>query len=364
MSLFGPAMAGLFTTIAMMLALRPMAVRHGLVDSPGGRKAHVGDVPLVGGMAMFIGMIAGFTLIPAADQRFTYMFLAGAILLVVGVIDDRRHLSTYTRLGAQTVAACVMVFGGDLLIADLGNVFGTGTVHLGAGAVVFTVLVSITVINAFNFIDGIDGLAACLAGIAIAAVAFAGAALPTSITATGFVIFGCILGFLLFNFPTLLNRRVRTFMGDAGSTLLGIVVLWLTIEISQGEGRAISPIIGLWFVLIPLADIFTCFIRRVSKGKSPLQPGRQHLHHILLRGRLGVRQVLFVLTGLAALYAVIALFAHSLGVPDVVMFGGWVVLMFVQYPLIKKIALTTRSQCWKRVRANALSVANGTITAD
>ncbi|MDA0995232.1 MAG: hypothetical protein O3A13_16605 [Proteobacteria bacterium] len=352
MNWMGPATVGLVTTVALMLALRPLAAAGRLIDVPGGRKSHVGDVPVIGGIAMFFGIAAGLSLLPGGGQQYLFMLLAGGILLGIGVLDDRQQVSLYVRLGAQAIAASVMVYGGQLLIADLGDLLGTGVIHLGAGTYVFTVLVSISVINAFNFIDGVDGLAGCLAAIAIGSVAIVSSVVPTPITTVGIVACASIIGFLVFNFPALFNRRLRSFMGDGGSTLLGIVVLWLTISASQGEARPMSPIIGLWFVLIPLADLFTCFIRRIAKGQSPFTPGRGHLHHILLRGKLTDRQVLLTLTGLGATYAGAALVANRIGVPDVVMFGGWTLLMFVQYPLIKKIALTARSQCWKRLRAN------------
>ena len=355
MNWLGPAMVGFVTTGTLMLALRPLAVACGFTVGPGGRKSHIGEVPVIGGVAMFFGMIAGLALVPNASHDFLFMFLAGGILLVVGVIDDKRHVSFVVRIGAHTIAATVLVWGGGLLITDLGNLLGSGAVQLGSFAFAFTVLVCISVINAFNFADGIDGLAASLAAIAIGSVAIVSSSFDASIFLTGIVACAAILGFLLFNFPVFFNRKFYSFMGDAGSTLLGIIVFGLTVCVSQGEARPISPVVGLWFVLVPLADFFTCIIRRIAKGKSPFNSGREHLHFILLRGKLSVRQALLILTSFGVAYAGIALLANSLGVPDVVMFGGWVMLISVQYPLVKKIALTARSRCWKRLRAAKLT---------
>jgi len=350
MTLLGPAVIGMITTIALMLALRPLAVSYGFIDSPGGRKSHIGDVPVIGGVAMFIGMAAGIALVPNAHSEHLFMLPAGAVLLGIGTLDDRYRVSLFARLGAQAVGAGIMVFGGHLVIADMGDLLGTGTLHLGAGATMFTILVTITVINAFNFIDGIDGLAGCLAAIAIGAVAIVANSLATPISTVGIVACASIVGFLVFNFPVYLNRRLRSFMGDAGSTLLGLIVVWLTISVSQGEARPISPVIGLWIVLVPLADLFTCFVRRIARGKSPLRPGREHLHYILLRGGLSVRQVLALLTALGGLYAAVGLIGHSLGIPDVIMFGAWVAVMTCQYPLMMKIALWSRGAHWKKLR--------------
>src|SRR5207302_1607095 len=123
---------------------------------------------------------------------------------------------------------------------DIGDPFGTGRLGLGILAVPGSVLVALSVINAFNFIDGIDGLAASMAvsGLAAAGLATGLGAPAVSVAAMAC---GAILGFLLFNFPAFRNRHLRTFMGDAGSTLLGFVVVWFALSICQGADRSMSP---------------------------------------------------------------------------------------------------------------------------
>jgi UDP-GlcNAc:undecaprenyl-phosphate GlcNAc-1-phosphate transferase len=352
MSWILPAVAGALTTVAVMLALRPVASASGLVDRPGGRKSHRGDVPVVGGIAMFFGMTVGLAFVPRALDQYYFMLFAAGILVAIGVLDDRKHVSLIIRFGAQAVASIVMVRAGDLLITDIGDPLGIGIIHMGPWAYPFSVLVCMSVINAFNFIDGIDGLAGSLALVAIGAVIVAAVGLSSVIVA-GIVAAACVIAFLAFNFPANVNRRYRSFMGDAGSTLLGIVVLWLTISVTQGEQRSITPVVGLWFAIVPLADLFTCFTRRILKGSSPFRASRDHLHHILLRGHLSSRHVLLLLTGMGALYAIAGLLMHRAGVPDFPMFIGWSALMSMQYPLTKSIALSARSKCWRRVRERA-----------
>jgi UDP-GlcNAc:undecaprenyl-phosphate GlcNAc-1-phosphate transferase len=148
---------------------------------------------------------------------------------------------------------------------------------------------------------------------------------------------GAIIGFLLFNFPTPWNRRVRSFMGDAGSTMLGFAVVWITLGVSQGEARVISPVHCLWFAAIPIFDCLTCFVRRAMKGKSPFTPGRDHFHHMLFRGGFTVRPALAILTGLQLVYALTAIAAHYAGVADVVMFIAWSVLFVTQRTVIRQI---------------------------
>ncbi len=115
---------------------------------------------------MFAGIFLGLTLATGEAGSTRYLFLAGALLVAVGTLDDRRSLPTRVRLAAEIAAALLMIVGGGLIIADIGDPFGSGTVYLGPAAIAGSVLVTVTVINAFNFIDGVDGLAACMVLVA------------------------------------------------------------------------------------------------------------------------------------------------------------------------------------------------------
>ena len=350
--IFG-AVLSLLVTVMFMFALRPLAIRTGLVDRPSGRKKHVGEVPIIGGIAMFIGMVFGVWLSIDMTIAFRYMIPAGALLILVGVLDDRYGIPFSIRLSLQTCAALIMILGGGLIISEIGDPFGLGTVHLGPAAVVFSVLVTLSVINAFNFIDGLDGLAGCISFVALLAVACSGGwTEPASIIAV--IACGSIIGFLIFNLPFFVNRRLRSFMGDGGSTLLGLLVVWLTISISQGESHQISPIAALWFALIPVSDFFRCLVQRLMKGVSPFRPSREHLHHILLRKGLNTRQTLAFMTGLSALYAAIGLIGNNAGVPDSAMFTLWAVVGVSQYWIMTGSAALIRAGMADRAGRPAL----------
>ena len=324
-----------------MLALRPLALRVGLVDKPGGRKRHEGHIPLIGGIAIFAGLFAGITLVETDPGAYLTAFVACALLLVIGVIDDSLGLPASARMTAQVGAVLIMIYGGGHQLSDIGDPFGTGLISMGQFTLVFTLLVAVTMINAYNLIDGIDGLAGSLALIALLSVAMVGG---TSSTFGGaaMVAAAAVVGFLMFNFPVVWNRPVRTFMGDAGSTLLGFVIVWLTLGIAQGAERAISPVACLWFAAIPIFDCLTCFVRRSLKGKSPFSPGRDHFHHALTRGGFGVRQILGILTGLQIIYALVGLAGNFYGVQDYVLFSAWSVLGLSQRWIIRKIAKSHR----------------------
>src|SRR6266550_5750361 len=338
-------------TAVLTLTLRPVALRLRITDKPGGRKQHIGEIPLVGGIAMFLGiLVAAMTAV-----QFTGLWtllVPAALLVIVGVIDDRYNIGVSARLAAQTCTVLIMMIGGGLYLRDIGDPFGTGLLRLGILAVPGSVLVALSVINAFNFIDGIDGLAASMALIGLAAAGLA-TGLSAPAVSVAAMACGAILGFLLFNFPAFRNRHLRTFMGDAGSTLLGFVVVWFALSISQGAERAMSPVAALWFALMPLSDFFSCVVRRVARGKMPLHAGREHFHYMLMRAGLSGRQVLAVLVAFSVLYAAVGLIGASQKLPDWALFAPWLTLLGLQSFIVRGLAVHLRLH---RLRASKVVV--------
>src|SRR6202165_4269937 len=159
-------------TVILTLTLRPLALRLHLTDKPGGRKHHIGEIPLVGGIAMLIGILVATMAAVQTTGRWA-LLVPAALLVIVGVIEDRYNVGVSARLVGQICAALIMMIGGGLYLRDIGDPFGTGLLRLGIFAIPVSVLVALSVINAFNFIDGIDGLAASTALIGLAAGALA-----------------------------------------------------------------------------------------------------------------------------------------------------------------------------------------------
>src|SRR6266403_5054257 len=303
------------------------------------------EIPLIGGIAMFIGILVAAMTTVQTTGLWT-LLVPAALLVVVGVIDDRYNIGVSARLAAQTCAVLVMIISGGLYLRDIGDPFGTGLLRLGILAVPGSVLVALSVINAFNFIDGIDGLAASMALIGLAAAGLAtGVSAPAVSVAA--VACGATLGFLLFNFPAFRNRRLRTFMGAAGSTLLGFVVVWFAHSISQGADRSMSPVAALWFALMPLSDFFSCVVRRVARGKMPLHAGREHFHYMLMRAGLSGRQVLAVLLAFSVLYSAVGLIGVRQKLPDWALFAPWFTLLASQSFIIRGLAVRLRHRRWR-----------------
>jgi UDP-GlcNAc:undecaprenyl-phosphate GlcNAc-1-phosphate transferase len=332
-------------TVVLTLTLRPLALRLRITDKPGGRKQHIGEIPLVGGIAMFIGILVA-AMAAVQPKGLWTLLVPAALLVIVGVIDDRYNVGVSARLAAQICAALIMMIGGGLYLRDIGDPFGTGRLGLGILATPGSVLFALSVINAFNFIDGIDGLAASTALIGLAAAGLATGLSGPAVNVAAMAC-GATLGFLLFNFPAFGNRHLRTFMGDAGSTLLGFVVVWFALSISHGEDRSLSPVAALWFALMPLSDFFSCFVRRLVRGKMPLQAGREHFHYVLMRAGLSGRQVLAVLVAFNVFYAAVGLIGVSNKLPDWALFAPWFTLLGLQHFIIRGLAMYLRLRRWR-----------------
>ena len=155
-TIFGAIAVAILVSAVALAALRPAATALGLVDKPGGRKLHEGDVPVIGGVAMFIGMFAGLLLVDNPVYQMLPLCIACLFILFVGVLDDRFHLPATVRISAQIAAVLIMVYGAGLPLIGIGDPFGTGDISMGRFTLVFTMLVTLTMINAYNLIDGAD----------------------------------------------------------------------------------------------------------------------------------------------------------------------------------------------------------------
>lgn len=339
LQLIAPALASFFVTVLAIVALRPLAIAIDLIDRPGGRKTHHGEVPIVGGLAMFLGVVLGIGLVPLPGASGGAFLAAATVLVTIGLLDDRFELSPWARLPAQIAVATVLMFGSSVVVTTLGSPFGDEEITLvGMGSYAFTVFIIISAINAFNMLDGMDGLAGATAVIALAGLSYLAwsGGLPTA-AAASLVIAGAVSAFLIFNVPVRFNRVVRCFMGDAGSTLLGFTVAWLCISVSQAPGptRAASPITALWVVALPLYELCWSFFRRLLRGVSPFKADNNHFHHLLLRAGFGVRGAFIVFIVLAAILATFGIMWDRANLPDSYSFGllvltgvGVVLLMY------------------------------------
>ena len=291
-------------TIIVMAALRPVAESLDFVDRPGGRKIHDAQVPVVGGLAMWVGFFVGSAVLPAEVRPPLVAIALGLMFVTLGLLDDRFSLSAVLRLVVQGLGAVAMVLLGGLAVHFVGSPFGSEIVVFDSwAATMMCVLLVAGAMNAMNMVDGIDGLAGSLAMLAFSAAAtvalVSGNAEILAISVIGAGIAGA---FLVFNLPLGFYRPIRTFMGDAGSLFLGFLVSWSLIALSQNPQSIVSPVTLLWFIAMPIFDMGSTAIGRMANGHSPFFADTNHFHHSLLRRGLSVSRVLTVLTAMALVW--------------------------------------------------------------
>ncbi len=319
-------------TLVFLFVLRPLAIAVGLVDVPGGRKRHGMPVPLIGGICMSVGVGFGASLVEH-PVFWNPALLAIYVLVVVGTIDDRFELPPNVRLIAHTCAALLLVFGSGATVTHLGSPLFFA-LPLGVAAVPFTLLFVVALINAFNIIDGLDGLAGGIALVALGAMAIIG--IGTDVFPLIMILVGALLAFLLFNFPFGVNSTVRTFMGDAGSTFLGLGIALVGISLSQGPVARISPVVGLWLIAVPVFDFFSTIIRRLFDGRSPFVPDHEHLHHVLTDNGLSQRATLGWMLFLAAVFAMVGILSDLFVAPDGPMLLMWLLAGTIYYQMMRR----------------------------
>ena len=320
---------GVGVTCVLLWALRPLAIRIGLVDTPSKRKLHKGNVVLIGGIAIFAALTVSTLALDISAPAFHSFLAAAALLVVVGFLDDLWELPAQIRLAVQITAALIMAVGGGVVVQNLGAITGNHDVTLGAWAIPFTVFATVGVINALNMSDGVDGLAGGLSLIAF--LLFGYLALAGGRVADSYVLLllACIVGtFLLFNLRFPRRRRPLVFMGDAGSMFLGFALAWFAISLSQGEAPVMTPVTALWILALPLIDTVSLFLRRVFVGHSPFAADRAHLHHILLMAGCNVHATITILLSAAVTLGLTAVFALYHGVPEYILFYCLLVLGF------------------------------------
>ena len=297
-----------FPALLLSLWLTPCTIRiaHRLkaIDYPGGRKEHQTAVSRLGGLALTAGLF-GTYLLSGSVSRASVAFFSGAILVVlIGFLDDVYHIAPATKFVGELASAAVFVAVSGASVSELGNLFGTGTVHLGKVASVFTAIGMVGVINALNLSDGLDGLAGGISAIAcvyLATFAFICRDWFTLHILVGLL--GALFGFLRYN-----THPANLFMGDTGSLLLGYSLSVVAVRLTQNSGVAggWAPVTVAAVLALPITDTLLVMARRIWHGENPFRPDRTHLHHRLLA--LGfphalVVSILYVSMGMFGLQA-------------------------------------------------------------
>jgi UDP-GlcNAc:undecaprenyl-phosphate/decaprenyl-phosphate GlcNAc-1-phosphate transferase len=281
-------LAAFWISKAIIPVLILVAERRNLYDyADCDRKIHTDKVPTFGGIAIFTALIVAFSASSFAEQMngYGYFVAASVILFTAGIKDDLLSISPAKKLIAQFISAGLVIFGSGIYFQSFGGLFGIYAVSPWFG-IPITFFTFITVINAFNLVDGIDSLAG---GVAAISAAFFGywffVTGQAALAVFSGILIASLLGFLWYNRPP-----AKIFMGDTGSMLVGFYLSFLAIAFVNSAiamptmflWQSAAPVIAIAALIIPLYDTMRVFVLRISRGRSPFAPDRTHVHHHLL----------------------------------------------------------------------------------
>ncbi len=350
--------------------VRDVAMRKGWVSLPQeGRHVHKAALPRLGGVAIFLAFSLSLSLwlllarlfprllTGIAPQTIFRIYIPACLIFCVGIYDDLRGVSPYVKFVTQAVAA-TMLFAGGMRILDLPALFGAHSLPWFAG-LPLTILWVAAITNAFNLIDGLDGLAAgsglfstlVFFVVALVGHSWLGALLSVALA-------GSIVGFLRFNF-----NPATIFLGDSGSLFIGFVLSALALAGAQKAPTLVAVAIPVVSFGLPILETMLSILRRLISGRPIFTADREHIHHKLLQMGFSHRQVVLVLYAVSALFAMLSLFllwptGSTLGlVLAVVGTGIWLGvqrLNYLEFGEIRRVAQRTIEQ--RQIMGNNLAV--------
>jgi len=288
-----------------------------LLDIPNERKLHSDPIPLIGGLVIYLTLILSLYLFEYPEEINLIIVFSGIIVLT-GLLDDFNQLNIPTRI-IFILAACYLLVTNGLVIEDIGDYNGK-IINLGSFAIIFTILCVAGLTNAYNFLDGQDGL--LLTQIIISyLILYTYSYLSTNnfyFLNFLFVISTIIILGLIYNFGIIYKYKV--FLGDSGSMFFGFSLGFILIFFAKDDTYLFHKILVIWSVSLPVFDFISTVIRRIIKKKSPFSPDRTHVHHLLLVLIKKQHLVLF-------LYSVLSIFFGIIGYLITFYFGSLISLI-------------------------------------
>jgi UDP-N-acetylmuramyl pentapeptide phosphotransferase/UDP-N-acetylglucosamine-1-phosphate transferase len=306
-----------------------------LFDEPNSRSATEHVVPTLGGIAIFFGFVLSVIIggNGYAMPWLKYIIAAVTIMFFVGLKDDILSLSPVKKLIAQIGSACMLIFLADFRFTHLHGLFGINELNY-FSSIIGTLFIMIVFINAFNLIDGIDGLAS---GISILASTVFGVwfffAGHTEETILAFSLSGALCGFFYYN---VYGKKNKIFMGDTGSLILGTIMSVLVIKfnevnIDQTHALAVAsaPAVSFGILIYPLFDTMRVFSMRLYQKRSPFSPDKNHIHHRLLALGLTHKKATFTILILNAIFIISVFALQNIGIMALMAFNISAISLFV-----------------------------------
>ena len=302
-----------FVALILTLLLTPLsmklAVAVGAIDIPDDRKLHDGNIPCLGGLAFAISFGISCLIFLPLNSIVSGLLIGLVIITITGLADDIWHIRPVLKFSGEITGSLIFVLYGGTELKSFGDLIGIGSLETGIFAVPITVFCMVGVMNAINFADGMDGLAGGMSAIAcLFLIYFSLQSGHWFNLALSVSLFGCLIGFLYFNF-----HPAKIFMGDTGSLVLGYILSSICVLSQKLDGELpIAPISMALILALPIADTMWVMTRRVLRGGSPFLPDTTHLHHTLMTLNLSHSGVVAVIYACMIICGFLAVFMQSM----------------------------------------------------
>ncbi len=313
----------------------------GAIDIPNKRSAHKKPTPLLGGIGIFLSFLLGYILFGPESTLMLSVLISSFLILLLGVFDDIKPIKARYKIIMHILVAIIVVFYGGLELTRV-DLFSF-EMEFGVLSPYITILIIIGIINAINLIDGLDGLCAGISSIyflTIGVIALILNNLGGLDIILSFIMLGSTLGFLVYNYPP-----AKIFMGDTGSTFLGLMISVIML-LGFKTVTLTSLVIPLILLILPITDTLFAIIRRTLQKKSIGEADKEHIHHQLLK-RLSTKKTILVIYAIDIIFSIITIF-YAIGIrKEMVIF--YIILVFILLFLIFKtnVIFTKKEKKWK-----------------
>jgi len=301
-------------SFAAVPAIRLLANNKGAVAIPGKRHIHTKPTPKLGGIAVASGVLLISPFVFTFDRIIASYLASSALMLLLGIIDDIKGTNWRLKLIFSLIATSIFIFGSNIWIRSLGNLFGLGEIQLGLWGILFTYFAVFGVINAINLIDGLNGLACGVSSIAFLSFAiFARMDGNTTVFYLSLANLAATMGLFRYNYPD-----AKIFLGDSGSLFLGFSLSVMAILLAQGQGK-INPMVPVMILGIPILDTLRVMTVRIINRRNPFEGDRTHLHHLMSRSGIPPTRVVKIIWALSCLMSLLASLLHK--------YDSWLMLL-------------------------------------
>ena len=296
------------SSIILVPIMRKVAIHVNALDEPNARRLNKIAMPTLGGLAIFFSFMLGYMLYANQSLQMLSILMGSFLLVIFGMVDCINPVKAKYRFLVQVVAAAIIVFYGNIVLNEI-TIFGKYFFFPQPWNYILTILFIVTITNAINFTDGMDGLASGISSIYFLTIAIISFILKRSDgldVILSLIMLGSTLGFLVYNFPPAI-----IYLGDTGSQFLGFIISVIAL-LGFKTATFTSLIIPVLILAIPLLDVVFAIIRRTLKKENPTKPDKSHFHHQLLKMKFSTKTSLLIIYFIEILFAAVSIL-YALG---------------------------------------------------